>query len=118
MATYKKGWTPEEKKIIEVSKKTTKSVFDAIKSSMFPFEDFSFEDFKETFLYRYIRNFILGLLLISILILVIVLFGAFVTWSLPKIDTEPMSEWGKMFSRGVLLCYAFFILFITGSEGD
>ena len=118
MTTYKKGLTPEEKKIIEVSKKTGKSVLDSVKSSIFPFEDISFEDIKETFLYRYIRNFIGGLLIIGFFILIIVLFGMFVTWGLPKIDHEPMSEEGKMMLRLLLLGYSFFILFLTGSEGD
>lgn len=120
MATYKKGWTPEEKKIIEVSKKTTKSVFDAIKSSMFPFNfnGISSEEIKETFLYRYIRNFIGGLLIIGFFILVLVLFGMFVTWGLPETNHEPMSDGTKMFMRLLLLGYSLFVLFLTGSDGD
>lgn len=118
MATYKKKLTPEEKKLIEVTKNTTKSVFETIKTSMFPFDNVSFKDMKETFLYRYIRNFIGGLLIIGVIILVIILFGMFVTWGLPETDHKPMSEGGKMMSRLLLLGYSFFILFLTGSEGD
>ena len=70
MATYKKGWTPEEKKVINTSKKTIKTVFESVTSSMFPFDNISFENIKETFMYRYIRNFIGGLLIIGFILLI------------------------------------------------
>ena len=118
MATYKKGWTPEEKKVIDTTKNTFKTVFESVKTTFFPFSVISFEDFRETFLYRYVRNFIGGLLIIGFLILVLVLFGMFVTWGLPKTDHDPMSEGGKMMLRLLLLGYSLFVLFLTGSEGD
>lgn len=118
MATYKKGWTPEEKKVIDTTKKTFKNVFESVKTSLFPFTNISFKDFEESFIYRYVRNFVGGLLVIGFIILILVLFGMFVTWGLPKTDHEPMSEGGKMVLRLLLLGYSLFVLFLTGSEGD
>ena len=118
MATYKKGLTPEEKKVIDTTKNTFKTVFESVKTTFFPFSVISFEDFRETFLYRYVRNFIGGLLIIGFLILVLVLFGMFVTWGLPETSHEPMSDGTKMFMRLLLLGYSLFVLFLTGSDGD
>jgi hypothetical protein len=116
MATYKKGWTPEEKKIIDTTKSTFKTVFESLKTSFFPLSSVSFEDFKESFIYRYVRNFVGGLLAIGFIILILVLFGMFVTWGLPKTDHEPMGEGGKMFLRLLLLGYGFGILILTMEE--
>ena len=113
MAIYKKGWTPEEKKIIDTTKSTFKSVFESLKTSFFPLSSVSFEDFKESFIYRYVRNFVGGLLAIGFIILILVLFAMFVTWGLPKTDHEPMSEGGKMVLRLLLLGYSFVILVFT-----
>jgi len=118
MATYKKGWTPEEKKIIDTTKSTFKNVFESLKTSFFPLSSVSFEDFKESFIYRYVRNFVGGLLVIGFVVLILILFGMFVTWGLPKTDHEPMSEGAKMMLRLLLLGYSLFVLFLTGSEGD
>jgi hypothetical protein len=119
MATYKKnGLTPQEKKIIDTTKSTFKTVFESVKTSFFPFSNISFEDFKESFIYRYVRNFIGGLLIIGLALLVIILFGMFITWGLPRTDYEPMGEGGKMILRLLLLGYSFLILFLTGGEGD
>jgi len=121
MATYKKnGWTSEEKKIIDTTKSTLKIVFESVKTSLFPgvFSGYTFEEFKESFIYRYVRNFVGGLLIIGFLILILILFAMFVTWGLPKPDHEPMSEGGKMVLRLLLLGYSLFVLFLTGSEGD
>ena len=63
-------WTPEEKKIINITKVTFKSVFESMKTSFFPFSVISFEDFKDSFIYRYVRNFIGGLLIIGVVLLV------------------------------------------------
>jgi hypothetical protein len=113
MAIYKKGWTPEEKKIIDTTKSTFKSVFESLKASFFPLSSVSFEDFKESFIYRYVRNFVGGLLVIGFVVLILILFGMFVTWGLPKTDHEPMSEGGKMMLRLLLLGYSFVILVFT-----
>ena len=113
MTIYKKGWTPEEKKIIDTTKSTFKSVFESLKTSFFPLSSVSFEDFKESFIYRYVRNFVGGLLAIGFIILILVLFAMFVTWGLPKTDHEPMSEGGKMVLRLLLLGYSFVILVFT-----
>jgi hypothetical protein len=113
MAIYKKGWTPEEKKIIDTTKSTFKTVFESLKTSFFPLSSVSFEDFKESFIYRYVRNFVGGLLAIGFIILILVLFAMFVTWGLPKTDHEPMSEGGKMVLRLLLLGYSFVILVFT-----
>jgi len=113
MAIYKKGWTPEEKKIIDTTKSTFKSVFESLKTLFFPLSSVSFEDFKESFIYRYVRNFVGGLLAIGFIILILVLFAMFITWGLPKTDHEPMSEGGKMVLRLLLLGYSFVILVFT-----
>lgn len=111
MATYKKEWTPEEKKVIDNSKKTIKTVFKSINTSMFPFDDI-----KETFMYRYIRNFIGGLLIIGYLLLFLYLGAIFITWSIPKGNDGPISEGAKMFFRLLFLGYLFIILCLTIDE--
>ena len=121
MATYKKnGLTPQEKKIIDTTKSTFKTVFESVKTSLFPviLLGYTFEEFKESFIYRYVRNFIGGLLIIGLALLVIILFGMFITWGLPRTDYEPMGEGGKMILRLLLLGYSFIILVLTGGEGD
>lgn len=119
MATYKKNrLTPQEKKIIDTTKSTLKVVFESVKTSFFPFSNISFEDFKESFIYRYVRNFVGGLLIIGFLILILILFAMFVTWGLPTPNHEPMGEGGKMILRLLLLGYSFLILVLTGGEGD
>ena len=118
MATYKKGWTPEEKKIIDTTKSTFKSVFESVKTFLFPntLTEYSFKEFKESFIYRYARNFIGGLLIIGTIILGLVLFGMFVTWGLPKTDHEPFDDAELMFMRLLLLVYCFGILCLTMEE--
>ena len=116
MATYKKGWTPEEKKVIDTSKKTIKTVFESVTSSMFPFDNISFDNIKETFMYRYIRNFIGGLLIIGFLLLILYLGAIFVTWSVPKGTGEPMDGATKMFLRLLFFCYTFLILCLSLDE--
>ena len=118
MATYKKGWTPEEKKVIDTGKKTLKSVLQTIKLSLFPFdlnEDF-FKNFKKTFLYRYLINFFGGLLIIGSLLLFLYLGAVFVTWSIPKGNGEPMGEGDKMFLRLLFFGYTFLILCLSLDE--
>ena len=116
MATYKKGWTPEEKKVINTSKKTIKTVFESVTSSMFPFDNISFDNIKETFMYRYIRNFIGGLLIIGFLLLILYLGAIFVTWSVPKGNDNPIDGPTKMFFRLIFLGYLFVILCWTIEE--
>lgn len=120
MATYKKGWTPEEKKIIDTTKSTLKSVFESVKTLLFPntLSEYSFEDFKESFIYRYVRNFIGGLLIIGVVILVLYLLAMFVTWGIveSKPNNEPISDVAKMFMRFLFLGYSFGILILTVEE--
>lgn len=119
MATYKKnGWSPEEEKLIEVTKKTTKAVIESVKTSMFPFNfsDILFKDIRETFLYRFILNFLGGLLIIAFIILILYFGAVFVTWSIPKGNNTPMDEGDKMFFRLLLLGYTFIILCFSLAE--
>jgi hypothetical protein len=118
MATYKKGWTPEEKKVIDTGKKTLKSVLQTIKLSLLPFDlnEDLFMDFKKTFLYRFIINFFGGLLIIGCLLLTLYLGAVFVTWSIPKGNSEPMDEGGKMFIRLIFLGYLFLVFFLSLEE--
>jgi hypothetical protein len=113
MTIYKKGWTPEEKKIIDTTKSTFKSVFESLKTSFFPLSSVSFEDFKESFIYRYVRNFVGGLLIIGFFLLFLYLCAMFITWGLPKPDHGPMSDDAKVFTRLGFLGYSFVILVFT-----
>lgn len=106
------------KKVIDTSKSIFKTVFESVKTSFFPFSNISFEDFKESFIYRYVRNFIGGLLIIGFVILILILFAMFVTWGLPKTDHEPMSDVTKIIIRLLFLVYSFLILVFTIEEGN
>jgi hypothetical protein len=118
MATYKKGLTPEEKKIIDTTKSTFKSVFESMKTSLFPntLSGYSFEDLKESFIYKYVRNFVGGLLIIGFVFLFFYLCAMFVTWGLPKTDNEPMSDDAKVFARMAILGYNLIILLVTAHD--
>jgi hypothetical protein len=121
MATYKKnGWTPEEKKIIDTTKSTLKIVFESVKTSLFPgvFSGYTFEEFKESFIYRYVRNFVIGLLIIGFLSLVLYLCAMFVTWGIidHKTNDEPMSDSSKVFTRLLFLSYSVGVFFFTIEE--
>ena len=121
MAIYKKnGWPPEEKKIIDTTKSTFKVVFESVKTSLFPdiLSGYTFEEFKESFIYRYVRNFVVGLLIIGFLSLILYLCAMFVTWGIidHKTNEEPMSDSAKVFTRLLFLTYSIGVFFFTTEE--
>jgi len=79
-----------------------------------------YEDFCKTNIGNYIDNWVKGVILITVVLLILYVIACFIAWSilLPSSDCKSIKDSGTLF-RILLLVYSFVILMVTfGSDDD
>lgn len=87
---------------------------------LFPVLGFSFKElwntFNESWVGKYIIAWIVGILIIHFFLLILLVIGSFVFWTIPTFTFTPITGEGAWFFRGLLVLYSFIVLFITNDE--